>query len=79
VKDENEIEMITWKPSAKVKGRLVVENPIKTPEEITEFIAANTERWEDGLNEMTEEEIWEVVNNVYRNPNKKKLIIYWEN
>ena len=79
MKDENEIEMITWKPSAKVTGRLVVGEPIKTPEDIAEFIAANTEQWEDGLDDMAEEEISDVVNRMFRSPNKRKLVVYLEN
>jgi hypothetical protein len=79
VKDENEIEMITWKPSAKVTGRLVVGEPIKTPEDIAEFIAVNIEQWENGLDDMTEEEISDVVNRMFRIPNKRKLVVYLEN
>lgn len=37
-KDEDAIEMVTWKPSATVKGRLVVGEPMKTPEVVTQHI-----------------------------------------
>ena len=78
MKDENEIEMITWKASAKVSGRLVVGEPIKTPEDIAEFIASSTEQWEDGLDDMTADEISETVNRIFRIPNKRRLMIYYE-
>jgi hypothetical protein len=78
VKDENEIEMITWKASAKVSGRLVVGEPIKTPEDIAEYIASSTELWEDGLDDMTADEISDTVNRIFRIPNKRRLMIYYE-
>lgn len=78
MKDENEIEMITWKASAKVSGRLVVGEPIKTPEDIAEYIASSTEEWEDGLDDMTADEISETVNRIFRIPNKRRLMIYYE-
>lgn len=78
MKDENEIEMITWKASAKVSGRLVVGEPIKTPEDIAEFIASSTEEWEDGLDDMTADEISDTVNRIFRIPNKRRLMIYYE-
>ena len=78
MKDENEIEMITWKASAKVSGRLVVGEPIKTPEDIAEFIASSTEQWEDGLDDMTGDEISDTVNRIFRIPNKRRLMIYYE-
>lgn len=68
MKDDNEIEMITWKASTKVSGRLVVGEPIKTPEDIAEYIASNTERWENGLDDMTAEEISNIVNEKFRVP-----------
>lgn len=78
MKDENEIEMITWKTSAKVSGRLVVGEPIKTPEDIAEFIASDTEQWENGLDDMTAEEISDTVNRIFRIPNKSRLMVYYE-
>lgn len=77
MKDENEIEPITWKASAKVSGRLVVGEPIKTPEDIAEFIAANTEEWENGLDDMTADEIADTVDRIFRLPNKRRLMIYY--
>lgn len=73
--------MITWKASAiaSKKGRLVVGEPIKTPEDIAEFIASNTEQWENGLDDMTAEEISDIVNRMFRIPNKVKLMLYHEN
>lgn len=59
--DENEVEMITWKASGLVKGRLVVGIPIKTPEYLKEYIAVDTERWPNGLDDMAEEDIVDMV------------------
>ena len=77
--DENEIEMIGWKTSEKVKGRLVVDKPIKVPEAVTWQIQNDIERWENGIDSMNDEDFFEVINKFYRTVEKKKLIKYTEN
>jgi hypothetical protein len=79
VKDENEIEMITWKASAKVSGRLVVGEPIKTPEDIAEYMSLEEIKeylLED--EELTDEERFDLYYEEHRRVEDKKDSISYE-
>ena len=69
--DPNKIELVLYKPSAKTKGRYIINEKISTPEEILEAIA---ERYEEGVNAMSSLQIRGIVEEMYRRPEKLKLI-----
>ena len=73
--DENKIELVLYKPSAKTKGRYIINEKIPTPQEILDAI---TERYEDGVNSMSSLQIRGIVEEMYRRPEKLKLIKYYE-
>lgn len=71
--------MVTWKTSEKVKGRLVIGAPVKAPmEELMQYIQDNAETWKNGLDDMSEDDITNLVNERYRAVEKKKLIRHFE-
>ena len=71
--------MIGWKTSEKVKGRLVVDKPIKVPEAVQWQIAHNSDEWENGIDSMNEDDITGIIDKYYRDCEKKKLIQFIEN
>jgi hypothetical protein len=48
--DENKIELVLFKPSAKTKGRFILNEKIANPPEILEFIKEN---YENGATSMS--------------------------
>ena len=74
-KTDEKIVLVTWKPSAKVKGRLIVEEKISNPEEIIQYI---TDNFEFGIETLEIEPVQQLVHKMYTKLERKKLSRFFE-
>ena len=69
--DEDKVEVIKLKESTKVKKKMILDEKLEIPASITQYIEENYP--DEGINEMSAEEVIELVREHYRVPEKKKL------
>ena len=66
--DEDKVEVIKLKESTKVKKKMILDEKIEIPAAITQYLEENHPA--EGINELSAEEVVELVRQHYRVPEK---------